>query len=217
MMKYIYIILIGFTILFYSSCNDELEVSGPTITPVDTVGVITGKDYYLTVVIGDTSLSFRSSKANQGTGVYKQSLGTCILGDDSMQFVSYFSRVADSNHNEIVSFGLINCAASNANGYRDSTYVEGEYPIGDLVDTTTNVKAFFEYLDADSVLWSTMLTTKGYGAQKKHPFNLTRVKTNFHVDSVFDIEGDFTGWIYDGTGDSMLVSTGVFYSKAWAI
>jgi len=217
MMKYIYTILIGITILFYSSCNDSLEVSGQEIIPIDTVDVLTGKDYYLTIVIDDTSLSFRSSRVNQGTGVYKQVLGTCISGNDSMQFVTYFSRVADTNHNEIVSFGLINCIEANANGYRDSTYVEGVYPIGDLVDTTTNVKAFFEYIDSDSVLWSTTLTTKGYGAQKNHPFNLTKVTTNYQIDSIFEIEGDFTGWIYNGIGDSMLVSRAVFYSKAWAI
>lgn len=217
MMKYIYSILIGCTILFYSSCNDELEVSAPEIIPVDTVDVLTGKEYYLTIVIDDTSLTFRSSRPKQGTGIFKESLGTCISGNDSMKFSSYFSRVADTNHNEIVSFGLINCITPNANGYRDSTYVEGSYPIGGVVDTTTNVSAFFEYLDSDSVLWSTMLTTKGYGAQKNHPFNLTEVKTNYYIDSVFDIKGDFSGWVYNGTGDSMLVSKAVFFSKAWAL
>jgi len=216
-MRYIYIALFGLTILFTTSCTRELEISAPEIIPIDTVDVLSGNEFFLTVSIGDTTMSFRTSRKKEATGTYKVVVGTCALtGEDSVQFYSYFSRVADTNHNEIVSFGLINCVPPNANGYRDSTYVrETTYPMGDYPDTTTSVKAFIEYIDADSVIWSSVLTTKGPGAQKKHSFVLETVSVANYVDAVFDITGSFTGWIYNGTGDSLLVSRATFRSKAW--
>jgi len=217
MMKYLYITLFGLTILYLSSCNRELAVSAPEIIPIDTVGVLAGNEFYLTITVGDTTMSFRTSRKKDATGTYKEVVGACVFGNDSTQFHSYFSRVADTNHNEIVSFGLINCVDANANGYRDSTYVrETSYPMGDYPDSTTNVKAFIQYVDSDEMVWSSTLTTKGPGAQKNHKFNLLTVSAANYVDAIFDITGDFTGWIYNGTGDSLLVSKATFRSKAWA-
>ena len=221
MIKYLYIVLLGAIIIHVSACNDSLEISNPAPVVVDTTGIISEQDYFLSITIGDTSMNFNTKSIDVANGVFKSVLGPCLFtGFDSTQYSSYFSKVADTNHNEIVWFGLVNCVPPNANGFADSTYVVGSYPMENTVVDTIPVdtaRGFISYLDKDSVMWSSSFAMNGPRAQQNHTFNLTRVEVNYGVDAVLNIEGDFSGWIYNVDGDSQLVSAAKFNSKAWSL
>ena len=220
MIKYISVFLIGFSSIYFSACNSRLDISNPVIIPADTI-VITDGGYYLNATIGNRVFNFRTKNSQTANGVFKDVLGPCISGNhDSTQYSSYFSNVADSGIKEVISFGLIHCVPSDANGYRDSTYLAGTYPIENTkVDTipVDTARGFINYLDSENVLWSSGLTTKGYGAQKNHSFIITSVQANYDINAALNVTGTFTGWVYNGLGDSLLVSNAKFYSRAWAL
>jgi hypothetical protein len=210
--------LIGVAIHFYG-CN-EMELTQPEIIPIDTVGILDGSDYFVKFTFGNKVFKFESSSESVSNGVFKEVISSCQDPFyDSTRFTSYFARASSNSRDEIISFGLVHCVPKNATGYNDSTYVIGEFPMENSQwDTvfTESPRGFISFLDSDSVLWSSSLALNGFGAQKTHSFEVTLVKPNYDIYAVLDVEGTFSGWVYNQSGDSILVKDGSFFSRAWS-
>jgi hypothetical protein len=198
----------------FVSCGDKVENSLPPEPPVDSIIVTNGFDYYIDFTVDGISMVLKNNENNVGNGVFKQDFGSCSGGNET-KFSSYFAYVSDTTKKEWIGFGLANCVHDSANGITDSTFYVFSFPV-EIANPDTAV-AFINYMDADSVFWSSSLGSNGLSAQSSHLFNVTEVTRNYDGFSALKVKGNFTGWVYNGTGDSLLVSKAEFYSRAWAL
>jgi len=196
------------------SCSKKIENSLPPEIPADSIIVTNGFDYYIDITVGDTSMLLKNNENHVGNGVFRQDMGACSAGNQTI-FTSYFAYVSDTTKKEWIGFGLSNCVSDSANGISDSTYFVFSFPI-EIVYPDTAV-AFINYMDANSVLWSSGIGTNGLSAQSSHTFDITEVTRNFDGFSALKVRGSFTGWVYNDNGDSLLVSKAEFYTRAWAL
>lgn len=196
------------------SCGDKMENSLPPEAPVDSIIVTNGFDYYIDITIDDTSMVLENNVNHVGNGVFREDIGACSSGNET-KFSSYFAYVSDTTKKEWIGFGLANCVHDTANGITDSTFYVFSFPM-EIAYPDTAV-AFINYMDADSVLWSSGMGANGLSAQATHSFNITEVTRNFDGFSALKVKGNFTGWVYNIAGDSLLVSKAEFYTRAWAL
>lgn len=212
-MKQIIVLLFSIALIFTVSCKKKIDTSVPPPTPEDSMIVVNDFDYYINATIGGATLNMKSNINNVGNGVYREEISTCGLGN-TVKFASYFAYVSDTAKKEWISFGLTNCVADTANGTNDSTYIKLTFPMEvNYPDTSI---AFINYIDSDSVFWSSSLGPNGLGAQATHAFKVTEVTKNYDGFSALRVKGNFSGWIYNASGDSLEVSSADFFSRAWA-
>jgi len=213
-MKQFFNLLFLSILISLASCSEKIENTVLPKPPADSTVVTNGLPYYINITIGDTTLVLKNDTDNVGNGVYKQQFGACS-GGETTTFTSYFAYVSDTSRKELIAFGLTNCVNDTANGINDSTYYVSSFPLEiSYPDTST---AFINYLDADSVLWSSAMGQNGLSPQVSHSFNVSQVNRNLDGISNLMITGNFTGWVYNLNGDSLLVSRAEFYSRAWAL
>ena len=213
-MKHIFLLFFVAILTSFVSCKNKVENSLPPEPPVDSIIVTNGFDYYIDITVGDTSMLLENNVNHVGNGVFKQDVGSCGGGNE-FKFSSYFAYVSDTTKKEWIGFGLANCVNDTADGITDSTYYVFSFPVE--VTYPDTAVAFIDYLDADSVLWSSSMGANGLSAQSSHLFNVTEVTRNFDGFSALKVKGNFTGWVYNANGDSLLVSKAEFYTRAWAL
>lgn len=201
-------------IFVFTSCSEKIQNTALPEPPADSIYVTNGLNYFLDIKIGDSTLLFENNKNNVGNGVFKDNFGPCS-GGNTTTFTSYFAYVSDTTRKERVFFGLTNCVHDSANGFNDSTYYEFSFPVEITYPDTSS--AFINYLDADSVMWSSSLGQNGLSPQVTHMFNITNVERNLDGLANLQVKGNFTGWVYNANGDSLLVSKAEFYTRAWAL
>jgi hypothetical protein len=213
-MKNIILLIFSISLIFTISCKKKIDASFPPPQPKDTMIVVNDFDYYINATIGGTKLNMKSNVNNVGNGVFKEDLAPCGLGS-TMKFTSYFAYVSDTSKKESISFGLTNCIHDTSNGTNDSTYLKLSFPM-EISYPDTSI-AFINYIDSDSVFWSSSLGKNGLTPQASHSFTVTEIDKNFDGFSTLKVKGSFSGWIYNVNGDSLLVSAADFYSRAWAL
>lgn len=212
-MKYIILLLVSVSVIFTMSCNKKVDTSLPPPQPEDSMVVVSDVDYFINATVGGTALRMKSSVNNVGNGVFREDQGPCGLGN-TMKFTSYFAYVSDTSKKEMIGFGLRNCVSDTADGLNDSTYLKSSFPI-EISYPDTSI-AFINYIDVDSVFWSSSLAPNGFSPQSTHSFTITDVAKNYDGFSALEVKGSFSGWVYNASGDSILISNASFFSRAWA-
>lgn len=212
-MKYFLALLFSVFILSFFSC-EKVENTLPDVVVQDSNVVINGLDYFVNATIGNSSLVMQSNVNNVGNGILRDNITPCGVGVTT-RFTSYFAYVSDTTNKEWIGFGLTNCVNDTANGFSDSTYVVGSFPIEISVPDTAS--AFIMYMDSDSNLWSSAISANGLLAQASHSLNITEVTACYDGVAALRVRGNLSGWVYNLTGDSVLVTVNDFYTRAWSI
>ncbi|MFT4753170.1 MAG: hypothetical protein ACI85Q_000708 [Salibacteraceae bacterium] len=211
-MKYI-ITLLSLLVFFAFPACKKVENSLPLETPADTVIVTNGFSYFINANVGGTPIVMYNNIDSVGNGVWRENTSACGAGVNAV-FTSYFAYVSDTSRKQWISFGLKNCVADSADGFSDSTYYVGSFPVE--ISKPDTAHAFINFMDVDSVLWSSSVSPNGLNAQATHSFNVTEVIKNYDSISALKVKGNLSGWVYNATGDSLLVNITSFYSRAWA-
>ncbi len=211
-MKYtVALILSVFFVSFYS-CK-KVENSLQEVVVHDSSRVVNGFEYFVNATIGNSTLIMQSNLDHVGNGVLRDELAPCGL-DIATRFTSYFAYVSDTTRKEWLGFGLTNCVNDTANGFSDSTYRVGSFPIE--VSFPDTASGFILYMDSDSNLWSSAWSTNGLLAQVPHTFNITEVTPSFDGIAALRVKGNLSGWVYNVNGDSVLITVNDFYTRAWS-
>lgn len=211
-MKYIFVLLVSIGLASFMSC-EKVETSVPPALPADSIIVTNGFDYFVSATIGVVPLNMQNNVDSVGNSVLREDLGPCGVGTNTL-FTSYFAYVSDTSRKQWIAFGLENCVSDTADGFSDSTYLVGSFPIE--ISKPDTAKGFINAMDADSVFWSSSLAPNGLAAQVSHSFNVTEVTKSYDGTSALLVKGNLSGWVYNLAGDSVLVSVSDFYSRAWA-
>lgn len=206
------LILSVFIVSFYSC--EKLDNTVPETPVQDSIEVINGKEYFIQGLVGDSTIFMKANTDNVGNGILKEELTSCGLGIQT-QVTSYFAYVSDTTRKEWVGFGLNNCVSDSADGFSDSTYIPGSYPMEiSLLDTASS---FLLFMDRDSSLWSSALGQNGLIAQMGHGMNISEVTPCYDGIAALRVKGNISGWVYNIDGDSMLITVSDFYTRAWPV
>lgn len=210
-MKYILILfgLIGLTSIM--SCQ-KVDNSVPEPVPEDSIVVSNGFEYFISSDVGGSALVMYNNIDSVGNSVVREDVNPCGFGVNT-RFHSYFGYVSDTSRKERISFGLENCVHDTADGFSDSTYFVGSFPIE--INDPDLASGFILFIDSDSVLWSSSAGPNGLGAQSSHKFVVTEVTKSYDGISALRVKGNFSGWVYNPGGDSMLVQCNDFFTRAW--
>ncbi|MGB0805180.1 MAG: hypothetical protein ACPGRC_00730 [Salibacteraceae bacterium] len=211
-MKYIFIFMVGIGFFSFMSC-EKVETSVPKEAPADSIIVSNGYEYFIEGKVGGVPFSMHNNVDSVGNSVLKEELNACGFGAET-KFYSYFAYVSDTSRKQWVAFGLSNCVADTADGFTDSTYYVGNFPIE--INDPDKASGFINYMDPDSNLWTSSGGPNGLGAQVSHNMNLTEVTKSYDATSALRVKGDFSGWVYNASGDSLLVEATGFFTRAWS-
>ena len=210
-MRYTLALLASVFILSIYSC-EKVDNTLPEPDVQDSIQVVNGFDYFVSATINGTALNMLNNVDNVGNGLVRTELAPCSNGN-STRFTSYFGYVSDTSRKELIAFGLTNCVSDTANGFSDSTYVVGSFPI-EIGNADTAV-GFISYRDMDGVLWTSSMGPNGLAAQSSHMFNITEVLACYDGIAALKVRGSLSGWVYNVDGDSVLVNVSDFYTRAW--
>jgi hypothetical protein len=207
----IWVLIMSIGLASFMSC-EKVDNSVPSAIPPDSIIVSNGFEYFIEGNIGGVPLAMYNNVDDVGNSVVREELNACGFGIET-KFYSYFAYVSDTSRKQWITFGLTNCVADTADGFSDSTYYVGSFPI-EINDPNKSI-GFINYMDADSNLWTSSGGPNGVGAQATHMFNVTEVTKSYDATSALRVKGNFSGWVYNTNGDSVLVSATGFYSRAW--
>lgn len=215
-MKYAYFPIIALMLgsLAFSSC-EKLENSVPEEPIQLPPDVVNRNDYYLTVQFADTTVRWESQVRGGVNYTDKQIVGPCVLNANVVSYASNFVNAGDTNNVESFSFFTTKCVYDSADAFTDSVFVLQTYPI--QLDYGDSINSFqFAYLDKDTVLWTSGGSLNSDSAQVTHSLTITEVAKSYDALSALEIRGTFTGWLYNPNGDSQLINSAEFFSKAHA-
>ncbi len=210
-MKYTLALLASVFVLSFYSC-EKVDNSLPIEPVQDSIRVVNGFDYFINATVDGSSLNMLNNIDNVGNGLIRTEIGPCSNGN-STRFTSYFGYVSDTARKELIAFGLTNCVNDSTNGFTDSTYVVGSFPI-EIGNADTAV-GFIYYMDMDSVLWTSSMGQNGLAAQVSHTFNVTEVQPSYDGIAALRVRGSLSAWVYNIDGDSIQINVSEFYTRAW--
>jgi hypothetical protein len=212
-MKNLILIIFTTALMFTVSCSEKVNISTPEPAASDTNIVSNGFDFYLNYTVNGSTVQMKNNVDHVANGVNREDVSPCAFGNN-VKFTSYFAYASDSTRKDWLAFGLSNCILDGGNGVNDSTFKVFTYPI-EIYQQGAAI-GFILYNDPNNVLWSSSLSPNGLDAQKPYSISISEVAKNFDGFSALKVKGEFSGWVYNLNGDSLLISDASFYSRARA-
>tara|TARA_R110002050_G_scaffold297339_2_gene458638 strand:+ start:53488 stop:54150 length:663 start_codon:yes stop_codon:yes gene_type:complete len=207
-------VLVGLiTSLFISSCeSDEALAIYDNPNQSDTTGNNVQVDLFVSAEVDNIPVHYANGINKYTNWTISEEEGFC--GVDTSRFLQSHSTafIIPSKLEESIYVNILGCVkndSASALNKIDSVLVVGPYSY--YPKLTHNRSAMINYIDMDSVLWSTSF---GGNTSSFARFDLSAIidnnDDNFSAKIAF---GKFEGYLYNGQGDSLKIKNGQFKGR----
>ena len=201
------------SILLFGACqSDEALPQYHNPNQSDTSGNNVVYDLFVSAEVENVASSYANGIAGYSNATRSVELGFCNL--DSISFIQSHITSFEVPNSVTSRFridirGCVNIDNQSNINKIDSVLVLGDYPYFPKV--VNNRTVLLEYIDGDSVLWSSAL---GGNTSSYANFQLSALVNNVYDNNSVKIGfGKFEGFLYDGQGDSLKIRNGQFKGR----